>query len=137
MLLKSQNATKKGSKNEYSCSMSGELFYRHHEEPRLKLHDPENGTLLIPLKYVDVMRLTQTSTNNVSELLINDMWTEAKGVHLSEEWSATARFQILRTRLLEGHSLVNGRLTQVHKTTRPDSFWPEAWTHLSKKHKEK
>ena len=32
-----------------------------------------------------------------------DNWTEAKGVNLSEVWSGTARFQILRTRLPEGH----------------------------------
>ena len=33
------------------------------------------------------MRQTQTSFNNVSEQIINDLWTEAKGLDLSEEWT--------------------------------------------------
>ena len=64
--------------------MSGEFIYRHHEEPRLKFYDPDNETFSIPLKYVNVMRQTLTSTNHVSEHMINDLWTEAKGVTLSE-----------------------------------------------------
>ena len=79
------------------------FIYWHHEEPCLKLYDPDNETFPIPLKYVGVMRQTQTSINNVSEQIINDIWTEAKGVDLSEEWAGTARFQILRKRLPEGY----------------------------------
>ena len=52
----------------------------------------------MPLKYVDAMRQTQTSVNSVSEYVTNDLWTEAKGVTLSEQWIGTARCQILRTR---------------------------------------
>ena len=74
-------------------------MYRHHEELRLKFHDP----LPIPLKYVDAKRQTQTSVNNVSENIMNDVRTEAKGVTLSEEWIGATRCQILRTRLSEGY----------------------------------
>ena len=28
--------------------MSGDFIYRHHEEPRLKLHDPDDATFPIP-----------------------------------------------------------------------------------------
>ena len=84
--------------------------------------------LPIPLKYVNVMRQTQTSVNNVSsENIINDLWTKAKGVTLSEEWTETAIFQILRTRLLEGHKWVNGTPTTIQNTTRRHSFWPEVF----------
>ena len=79
--------------------MSREFMYRHHEEPHLKFYDP----FLIPLKYVDAMRRTQTSVNNVSEHNVNDLWTETKGVTPSEKWTGTTRCQILRTRLSEGH----------------------------------
>ena len=82
-------------------------IYQHHEEPRLKLYDPENETCPIPLKYVGVTRQTQTSTNSVPVNIISDLWTEAKGVTLSEEWTGTTRFQILRARLAE--------MTQVSK----------------------
>ena len=33
-----------------------------------------------PTEYVDGMRHTHTSTNTVSEKIINDIWTKAKGV---------------------------------------------------------
>ena len=134
---KKEEGDKKGRKKEDSWSMSGEFNYRHHEEPRLKLYDRDNETFPTPSKYVDVMRQTQTRINNVYEKIINDVWTEAKGVNLSEEWTGTARFQNLRVRLPEGFTWVNGRPTQFQKTTRPDSIWPEAWTILSMKHNEK
>ena len=66
---------------------------------------------------------------------INDIWTEAKGVNLSEEWSGTTRFWILRTRLPEGYKWVDGRPTKIQNTTRPDRIWPEAWTQLPKEQK--
>ena len=49
------------------------------------------------------MGQTQTSFNNVSENIINDVWTDANDVNLSEERTGNAEFQILRTRLLEGY----------------------------------
>ena len=52
------------------------------------------------------MRQTQTSTDKVSQRIINVLWTEAKGVTLSEEWIGTTRFEILRTRPPEGHTWV-------------------------------
>ena len=76
-------------------STSGVFIYRHHEELRLKFYDSDNETFPIPLKYVDVMRETQNNINNVSEHLINDLWTEAKRVTLAEEWTGTTKFQIL------------------------------------------
>ena len=65
------------------------------------------------------MRKTQTSIDNVSENIINGMWTEAKGVNLSEEWTVTTRFQILRARLPEGYKWVSGKTCenrQDHQT---------------------
>ena len=107
----------KGSKTEDSWSTRDNLFYRHHEELRLELYDPDNEPFPIHLKYVVVLTQTQTSINNVS---INDIRTEAKGVNLSEEWTGILRFQILRTRLPEGYKWVNGRPTKIQETTRPD-----------------
>ena len=34
---------------------------------------------------------------DVSEHIISDKWTEVKGVTLSEEWTGTAGFQVLKT----------------------------------------
>ena len=56
------------------------------------LYDPDNEAVPIPLKDVDVMKHTQQSVNNVSEHC-NDMWTEAQGVNLSEEWTGATKIQ--------------------------------------------
>ena len=104
--------------------MRGEIIYRHHEEPGLKRYDPDNETFLIPLKYVNVMRQTQATMKNVSENVIIDIWTEAKGVKLSEGWTGTTRFQISCTRLSERYKWVYGSPTKIPKTARPDSIWP-------------
>ena len=67
------------------------------------------------LKYIDVMRQTQTSLNNLFEHSIIDLWTEAKGVSLSGELIGTTRFQMLRTRLREGYNCV---MDGLRKSTR-------------------
>ena len=100
MMLKSKKVTKKGSNTEDSWSMRGEFTSRHQEKPRLNLYNPDNVTFPIPSKCVDVIRRIQSSMNNVSEESMDDIWTEAKRVTLSEEWTGSARFQILCTRPL-------------------------------------
>ena len=84
----------------------------------MKLHDPDDETCTTPSKDVDVMRQTHTSIDNVSENHVNGLWTEAKDVNLSEEWTGTARSHILRARLSEGYMWVNGRPSKItdHQT---------------------
>ena len=98
--------------------------------------DPDNEIFPVSWKYIDAMRQSQKSTSNVFENMVNDLWTEAKGVTISEEWTGIARFQILRARLLERYKLVNGKPTKKRKTTRPDSVWSEAWIRLSETQQE-
>ena len=42
-------------------STSGDSIYRHHVEPRVKLYMPRKESFLIPMKYIDVSRLTHAS----------------------------------------------------------------------------
>ena len=42
-------------------SMSGNFIYRHHVEPRVKLYSPREESFPIPLKYIDVSRITHTN----------------------------------------------------------------------------
>ena len=70
---------------------------------RLKLHDPENETFPIPLKYVDVMRQTQTS------IILNQL----SMIHGPKR----------RVSIFLRNKWVNGRPTKIQKTTRPDSIW--------------
>ena len=50
------------------------------------------------------------------------MWSKAKDVNLTEEWTRITRFQIPRARLLDGYKRVNGRPSKIHQTTRPDTI---------------
>ena len=52
-------------------SMSGSFIYRHHVEPRVKLHSPREESFPIPLKYIDVSRTTiwMSSKRNASKII--------------------------------------------------------------------
>ena len=41
--------------------MSGNFIYHHHVEPRVKLYSPREESFPIPLKYIDVSRITHTN----------------------------------------------------------------------------
>ena len=61
------------------------------------------------------MRHTERHTDNVSGSTINDLWTEAKSLNLSEVWTGTTRLQILRARLPEGYKRESGKPTKSKK----------------------
>ena len=48
-------------------SMSGNFKNRHHVEPRVQLYSPREESFPIPLKYIDVSRLTQTNLDVMQE----------------------------------------------------------------------
>ena len=68
--------------------MSGNLIYRHHVEPRVKLYVPREETFPIPLRYIDVSRATCTTLDLVLERRMDDCWMNA-------EWTGFTRFTIL------------------------------------------
>ena len=45
-------------------SMSGDVMFRYHEEPRMKLCDPDDEIFPIPLKYLDVMKQIHGNIDN-------------------------------------------------------------------------
>ena len=55
-------------------SMSRSFIYRHHVEPRVKLHSPREESFPIPLKYIDVTRTTHTNLDVKQEKRIDDYW---------------------------------------------------------------
>ena len=67
MMMKSKGVKKESSTKD-SWSMSGDFFFQHHDEPRLKLYDPVNETFPILCKYVDVMRQCQTKKKKAISL---------------------------------------------------------------------
>lgn len=41
-------------------TLTGDVLIIHHLKPRLKLFEPKEGSLPIPLKYLDIVRRTRT-----------------------------------------------------------------------------
>ena len=68
-------------------SMSGNIIYRHHVEPRVKLYSPREESFPIPLKYIDVSRTTHTNLDVKQEKRIDDYWNVDSNRNLSDPWT--------------------------------------------------
>ena len=66
-----------GARNDF-WSIEGSYIYRHHVEPRVQLHVPNEETFPIPLKYIDVTSATYTNLDVLQEKRTDDfgMWTK-------------------------------------------------------------
>ena len=53
-------------------TITGEFIYRHHVVPRVKLYMPKEEKFPIPTKYIDVPRMTNTSSDVMMEKHIED-----------------------------------------------------------------
>ena len=62
----SQHANDAEATNDF-WSITGDFIYRHHVEPRAKLHMPTEESFPLPLKYIDVARTTHTSLDGLLE----------------------------------------------------------------------
>ena len=76
-------------------SMSGNFIYRHHVEPRVKLHSPREESFPIPLKYVDVSRTSCTHLDVKQEKRIDDYWNIDGSRDLSDCWTGFTQFTLL------------------------------------------
>ena len=117
--------------------LTRDLLIRYHNVPRDKLFVPDAADCPIPLKYLDVMRVTETDLDTKAERRIPDIWTDNTDGNpsrdLSSPWVGRTMFDILRPRPPPGMKWVEGRLTRVQSTTRPDNVWPESWELMSRK----
>ena len=69
-----------------SWLLSGDLVIRIHRQARETLFDPRDVETPIPLKYLDVMRKTETDLIEKSEATIEDLWTDKPRKVLSSAW---------------------------------------------------
>ena len=70
--------------------MSGNYVYRHHVEPRVKLHAPREDPFPIPLKYIHVTRATSTTLDVMLERRIDDNRNIEVNRDLSDSWTGFA-----------------------------------------------
>ena len=113
-------------------SMSGNLIYRHHVEPRVKLCSPREESFPIPLKYIDVSRTTHTNLDVKQEKRIDDYWNVDGSRDLSDPWTGSTQFTLLEEKPPEGYMWSGERLTRKQLTSRPDHLWPELWKSMGK-----
>ena len=109
--------------------MSGNFNYRHHVEPRVKLHSPREESFPISLKYIDVSRTTHTNLDVKQEKRIDDYWNFDGSRNLSDPWTGFTQFTLLEEKAPDGYMWSGGRLTRKH---RPDHLWPELWKSMGK-----
>ena len=118
-------------------SISGNFVYRHHVDPRVKLHVSREASFPIPLRYVDVTRAANTPLDVLLEKNIGDCGNVDGDRELSDTWTGLTRFTVLFEKTLDGYTWSGRRLTRNQTTSRPDTLWPEIWKEMSDASKRK
>ena len=113
-------------------SISGNIIYRHHVEPRVKLYSQRKESFSVPLKYIDVSRTTKTNLDVKQERRIDGNWNFDGSRDLSDSWTGFTQFTLRSEKPPEGHMWSGERLTKRQATSRPDHFWPELWRGLTR-----
>ena len=93
------------------------------------MYVPKESELPIPLKYIDVLRTTDTDLESKEEKTIDDIWFGDKKSEreLSAPWTGRTIFQIVHPKPKPGWEWQDGRLTKKQRTTRPPHVWSENW----------
>ena len=89
--------------------MTGNFIYRHHVEPRVKLHSPREESFPISLKYIDVSRTTHANLDVKQEKRIDDYLNIDGSRDLSDPWTVFTQFTILEEKPPKGCMWSGGR----------------------------
>ena len=113
-------------------SMSGNFIYRHHVEPRVKLYMPKEESFPIPMKYIDVSRITHTNLDVMRESRIYDNLKIDGSSDLSDYWTGFTQSTLSSEKPPDGFLWSGERLTKRQATSRPDHLWPELWRGMAR-----
>ena len=105
-------------------SVQGDFIYRHHIEPRVKHYVPKEETFPTPLKYIDVMRSTNTDLDVAQEKRIDDYWNVDEDGRLSDSWTGFTKFTLLKETSPKRYMWSGRRRPKIQTTTRPDHVCP-------------
>ena len=83
-------------------SISGDFINCHHVEPRVELNTPWEESFPIPLKYVDIIRVTHTTLDVLQDTRIDDYWKIDGARDLSDSWTAFTQFSLQKDRCCPG-----------------------------------
>ena len=77
---------------------------------------PTEESFPFPLKYIDVTRTTDTSSDVMSEKQIDAYWNVDGDRELSDTWTGFTRFTILSAKPPDGYTKSGERLTREQTT---------------------
>ena len=89
-------------------------------------------SFFIPLKYIDVFRITHTNLDVKQEKRIDDCWNIDGSRDLSDPWTGFTQITPLQEKPPDGYMWSGRRLTRKQLTSRPDHLWPELWKSMGK-----
>ena len=116
-----------------SWSISGNFIYRHHVEPRVKNYSPREESFLVPLKYIDVSRTTQTNLDVMQESRIDDHWNIDGSRDLSGSWTVFTQFTLLDEKPPDRFMWSGERLTKRASDIQARSFMTRTLDEIGKK----
>ena len=93
-------------------SMSVNLIYRHHVEPRVKRYPPREQSFPIPLKYIDVSRTTHTNLDVKHEKRIDDFWNINGPRDFSDPWIGFTQLSLLEEKTSRRKYVVWGGINE-------------------------
>ena len=116
-------------------TLTSDVLVIHHMKPRLKLFTPSDENCPIPLRYLDVRRLTTTNLESAHETFIEDFWYDEplSDRKLSGWWIGKTRINLLRPLLEPGWEWQGSRLTRKMETSRPPHIHVEEWAKAPKR----
>ena len=98
-----------------SGQFQGTAYYRHHVEPRVKLHVSREESFTIPLRYIDLTRATSTTLDVMLERRMDEYWNIEGDRDVSDSWTGFTRFTILDEQPPNGHAWSGERLKRKTK----------------------
>ena len=108
------------------------LTKRHHFQERIKLYVPKETSFPIPLKYMDVVWLTNTTLDVLRESQINDWWNVDGDRELSGPWTGFIQFTSSNTTAPKGIHVVLREIYNNSSNVEARKKGPKALSNMSK-----
>ena len=111
--------------------MSGNFIYRHHVEPRVKLHSEKNYSLFHwnTLMWPELLIRIWMSSRRSALMFVGTLMALETCLILGQ---VSHNLLYSTKKLLTDICRPGGRLTRKQLTSRPDHLWPELWKSMGK-----
>ena len=88
----------------------------------VKLYSPRKESFTIPLKYIDVSRITHTNLDVKQEKRIDDYWNIDESRNLSDPWTGFTQFTLLEDKPPNGYMWSGGEIKEKTADIQARSF---------------